>query len=123
MEKIVTILLLCMIFSLVIYSIYVQLSWFNENKYETKHNEYIQDLFEDKGLTIQTIINPSKRQIKNNSFSSGIHISLGGSGLGALEKVYYKIIIYTENNIKKEVWVKIIESVYTKTRYKFSDTF
>jgi len=119
MEKVIGIILFFIILSFILYSIFVQLSWFNEDRYNIKHNEYIQNLFREKGLKILTIIIPSKRQIQSNPFSKGIHLSFGGSSLGALEKIYFRIIFYQEDNINKKIWVKIVESTYAKTKYKF----
>lgn len=99
-----------------------QINWlFFKTKVSLDYEKKIQNILLEKKLKVIHIYEPDENIIKNYSFSNNKHISFcfGTSSIMGVEKTSYRVVIYQEKNIKKEVWVKIIDCAFLNTKYFF----
>ena len=120
MENIITIIVILIIGIPMLYIGYVQIIWlFNKDKLQKNQKKQIKDKLVKKNIELIHLYAPTDRKLKEAPFRKGVNTLTGASDLMALKKDYYFVIKYKQDDAEKEGWIKIIESVFSKSKYTF----
>jgi len=122
MENIITIIVILIIGIPMFYIGYVQMIWlFNKDKVYENQIRHIKNKLVNKNIKLIQLYVPTERKLKEAPFKQGLNTFTGASDLMALKNDYYFVIKYKQGEVEKEGWVKIIESVFFKSKYMFYD--
>lgn len=120
MELLITIIFLSVLGSILLFYSFREIVWYiNKEKHKEKLLLKLKEIVIKNGGEIILIREPSKLEKKINPFGQGLKMVLPAF-FGAGERIFYWVINYKmDDQNEKKVWVQVIQSIYSKPKYKF----